>query len=62
MDGSASNLDGSFWIENADSSLERHKGVIFVGEDTKNAGFDTKANACRNVFFCGLEPGVALSL
>ena len=62
MNGCATKLDGDFWIENAYSGLERGEGVILVREDTKYAGFDTKANACRNVFLCGLEPGVALGL
>lgn len=62
MNGCTTKLDGDFWIENAYSGLERFKGVILVRKDTKYAGFDTKANACRNVFLCGLEPGVALGL
>ena len=62
MNGCATKLDGNFWIENAYSGLERFEGVILVRKDTKYAGFDTKANACRNVFLCGLEPGVALGL
>ncbi|SRR5258706_3983554 len=62
MNGCATKLDGDFWIENAYSGLERFKGFILVRKDTKYAGFDTKANACRNVFLCWLEPGVALGL
>ena len=62
MDGCATNFDGDFWIENAYSGLEGFKGSIFVREDTKYAGFNTEANACKNVFLCGLEPGVALGL
>jgi len=62
MDGCTTELDGDCWIENAHSGLEGFKGVILIREDTKYAGFDTKTNACRNVFLCGLEPGVALGL
>jgi len=62
VDGCAADLDGDFWIENAYSGLERFKGVISVGKDPKYTGFSTKANTCRNIFLCGLEPGVALRL
>lgn len=62
MDGCATNLDGDFWIENTYSGLEGFKGRISVREDTKYAGFNTQANACKTIFLCRLEPGVALSL
>jgi hypothetical protein len=62
MNGSAADFDGDFWIENAYSGLEGFKSVVLVRKETKDAGFDTKANACRNIFLCRLEPGVALSL
>jgi hypothetical protein len=62
MHGCATDLDGDFWIENAYSGLKWFKGTIFIGEHTKYAGFNTKANARRNVFLSGLEPGVTLSL
>jgi hypothetical protein len=63
MNSCRANLDGCGRIEGGHSHLERLKGDVFVGENTKFSTFaDADSDTAGEVVLVGTKPGVALGL
>jgi hypothetical protein len=62
MDGSTSNFDGNYRIENPDSMLERLQITVFVREYAKPTRVNSQADTGMHVLFGRFKPSITRRL